>query len=770
FPPNRSYVSAGGANPLAQIPPLLAALGSRPRRPSLLPFSCGSLKPGIESGRRTSSGSSKMGGNVNNYTVDPSSDETAAAKLWAVYVSEAEKYDKALVESWKSDMEGLLIFAGLFSAILTAFLIESYKTLNSNSGDVTVHLLMQISQQLATSTSTNVSALLIPAPLPVPFTPAATSLICNALWFISLGFSLACAMLATLLQQWARDFLHKADLRSAPVIRARIFSYLYYGLQRFQMHTMVEVIPLLLHGSLLFFLCGLVAFLTLVNAAMALIAATLLVIVGGVYFGLTLLPSLYLDCPYHTPLSGTVWRVLQALKSIRRHRRLPNDIDSDERLGLPSYDVFRGSHPPIGETMIEAMSRTAMEVSRERSERDQRALVWTVKSLVDDAELEPFVEAIPDLLWGPDGPRHTYAEHIRCLAQNPDLQLSARIASLLDSCDAGILWLDVSKRRRITCYKALWAIASLSTFPQFSQDGRLAIDFSHVYGQPTFIRSGATNSDLDAFFVSAKAMMLWSTFCAVQGPLTSMRELLLTFDDNPVETSDLWRLLSTTRAIAAKFPGLVTVHETAASSTVLMPRLRQSLDDLLFRLPYTILFNYLSDSASLPSPPYRWNETRTTISVNRKVLFAAFHWHLEDCLNDVISSQLPRLNAASEPKMLDWVDTSISMLLSFWRPDDDDPIPRSILQFLNRRHSHSALQDVLLNGGHITLYLWRNFPSTLSRPLEWIGATNHTGEEAEAHTALWQLAYLELGPSVSSIEARLDILRSVLHAVEKPTS
>ncbi|KAJ6527156.1 hypothetical protein B0H19DRAFT_899754, partial [Mycena capillaripes] len=70
---------------------------------------------------------------------------------WAVYVSEAEKYDKALVESWKSDMDGLLIFAALFSAILTAFIIESYKTLNSDSGDQTVQLLVQISQQLAAS-------------------------------------------------------------------------------------------------------------------------------------------------------------------------------------------------------------------------------------------------------------------------------------------------------------------------------------------------------------------------------------------------------------------------------------------------------------------------------------------------------------------------------------------------------------------------------------------------------------------------------------------
>ncbi|KAJ7460178.1 hypothetical protein FB451DRAFT_1001510, partial [Mycena latifolia] len=97
-------------------------------------------------------------------------------KLWAVYVSEAEKYDKSLVESWKSDMEGLLIFAGLFSASLTAFIIESYKTLTPGTGDATVQILTQISQQLAASMSGNIAA--PPAPSS-HFTPPAASLICN---------------------------------------------------------------------------------------------------------------------------------------------------------------------------------------------------------------------------------------------------------------------------------------------------------------------------------------------------------------------------------------------------------------------------------------------------------------------------------------------------------------------------------------------------------------------------------------------------------------
>ncbi|KAJ7062263.1 hypothetical protein C8F01DRAFT_922409, partial [Mycena amicta] len=184
---------------------------------------------------------------------------------WSVYVSEAEKYDKSLVESWKSDMEGMLIFAGLFSASLTAFIIESYKTLTPDTGDATVRLLTQLSIQMAASA--NGTTFEIPSQ-PI-FSPSPASLVCNTLWFISLGLSLTCALVATLLEQWARDFLHKADMRSSPVLRARIYSFLYYGLKRFDLHTVADLIPLLLHTSLLFFFAGLFAFLLPIHAGIA---------------------------------------------------------------------------------------------------------------------------------------------------------------------------------------------------------------------------------------------------------------------------------------------------------------------------------------------------------------------------------------------------------------------------------------------------------------------------------------------------------------------
>lgn len=40
------------------------------------------------------------------------SEAPAAAKVWSVYISEAEK-SKLLVESWKDNMDGLLIFVSV---------------------------------------------------------------------------------------------------------------------------------------------------------------------------------------------------------------------------------------------------------------------------------------------------------------------------------------------------------------------------------------------------------------------------------------------------------------------------------------------------------------------------------------------------------------------------------------------------------------------------------------------------------------------------------
>ncbi|KAF8151936.1 hypothetical protein K438DRAFT_1529683, partial [Mycena galopus ATCC 62051] len=123
-------------------------------------------------------------------------------------ISQAENYDKSLVAGWRADMKGILIFAGLFSGTLTAFIIESYPTLTPDPGNTAVLILAQISRQLNASTNTDTisTASLV-------FVPPTSALICNGLWFTSLGLSLACAVIATLVEQWSRDYLNNSNMR-----------------------------------------------------------------------------------------------------------------------------------------------------------------------------------------------------------------------------------------------------------------------------------------------------------------------------------------------------------------------------------------------------------------------------------------------------------------------------------------------------------------------------------------------------------------------------
>ncbi|TDL14155.1 hypothetical protein BD410DRAFT_757366 [Rickenella mellea] len=107
---------------------------------------------------------------------DPSS------RIWGPYLELAEKYDKDLVESWRDDMESLLIFAALFSASVTAFVIESYQALQEDVGQATISILLQISQQLANGTTQS------PAAIRPVFHQGSGDITVNVLWFLSLAF------------------------------------------------------------------------------------------------------------------------------------------------------------------------------------------------------------------------------------------------------------------------------------------------------------------------------------------------------------------------------------------------------------------------------------------------------------------------------------------------------------------------------------------------------------------------------------------------------
>ncbi|KAI0295596.1 hypothetical protein B0F90DRAFT_1144206 [Multifurca ochricompacta] len=235
----------------------------------------------------------------------------SSAQLWAVVIKEGEKYDETLVEKWKGDMDGILIFTGLFSATVSAFIIDGYKYLSRNSNDTTVQLLTQITQQLSASATGSVP----PPPFTLPpFNYPSSMLKVNILWFLSLGLSVSCALAATLIQQWARNYLLTTRLPSSPQRRARVRTYLFQGLHKFRLDSIVNTVPILLHASVFLFFTGLVEFLFQITNTVAYIFLSFVIVCAIVYIGLTLLPLFYRDCPYRTPMSGPLWRFLQAIQ------------------------------------------------------------------------------------------------------------------------------------------------------------------------------------------------------------------------------------------------------------------------------------------------------------------------------------------------------------------------------------------------------------------------------------------------------------------------
>ncbi|TDL25666.1 hypothetical protein BD410DRAFT_693002, partial [Rickenella mellea] len=177
---------------------------------------------------------------------------------WLPYLKYADRYDKDLVESWRDDMESLLIFAALFSSSVTAFVLESYSSLQEDTGEITINVLLQISQQLTNRT-------LAPATRPSPLPPSSGDVAVNVLWFLSLSFSLACALAAVMVRQWARRYLRLPRSLPSTPDQARMRQFLFEKLEGWKMDFVVETIPVLLHISLILFIIGLLLFVHLVN-------------------------------------------------------------------------------------------------------------------------------------------------------------------------------------------------------------------------------------------------------------------------------------------------------------------------------------------------------------------------------------------------------------------------------------------------------------------------------------------------------------------------
>ena len=298
------------------------------------------------------------------------------------------------------------------------------------------------------------------------------------MWVLSLVLSLTCALAATLVQQWARRYLQLALRRGAPHKRAQMRAYISDGIEGFKLNQAIGAIITLLHMSVFLFFTGLVEFFLPVNTTVAYFTLGCVTLFAFAYGILTILPNVFLNCPYRTPLSGITWRLSHG--SISGILLVIRGIEGQLHGHL--LDLWRLTHQHVTGPLAPTEWRDVLnhrfnthriwfsdglEKSVELSATDAppivnaHALEWTLTALDEDKEIEDFAARVPGFF--NSGAVRDPASAILSLMSNPLTPdraelLGSRLSDLLKTCIPGTPPLTEEKRksRLRVCLKFLW--------------------------------------------------------------------------------------------------------------------------------------------------------------------------------------------------------------------------------------------------------------------------------------------------------------------------
>ncbi|KAK7017070.1 hypothetical protein VNI00_018710 [Paramarasmius palmivorus] len=333
--------------------------------------------------------------------------QKAAEPAYEKLQAEVKKYDDGMVAGWKEDIDTLLVFAGLFSAVVTAFLIESYQWL---SEDTTVVLLTQISEQL-NGTQTQ----------PTPFTPEASSIRINCFWFLSLIFSLTSALFGLLCKQWLREHQRDVPTRTAAenlaLRQLRRDSFEKWGVASF-----LSALPILLEIALVFFFAGVLDLLWTLQPMVFGTCLAAISLTMGLYVLTTILPTItiprdqtrFIDtatkneygfydhhhdfgqlayqfiCPYKSPQAWAVYKLFTTLPKLLLRFTFINNF-TKIRL-RPLWDHIQAQTSSWSTFDLRVVRQFDQEVY------ELQALQWAVTMFRDGPSMIPHLENVLETL------------------------------------------------------------------------------------------------------------------------------------------------------------------------------------------------------------------------------------------------------------------------------------------------------------------------------------------------------------------------------------
>ncbi|PSR85631.1 hypothetical protein PHLCEN_2v5387 [Hermanssonia centrifuga] len=245
------------------------------------------------------------------------SPDAAQETGWAGIENHMKEYDEGEMKVLNDDIDALLIFAGLFSAVLTAFVVPSYLLLQPDNSQLSVQILDRISAQLArfeilppfiNSTASDSAS---PA-----FQVSTSARWMNCLWFLSLILSLSSALFGILAKQWIREYLQWRKVAAAPRENVLLRQLRIDAWEGWKVSAGISTIPALLELAVVLFLAGLVVLVWTLDTVVAIVITTAVSVVIMVLCTVTVLPAVYRRCPYKSPTGWACVIMFDALAMV----------------------------------------------------------------------------------------------------------------------------------------------------------------------------------------------------------------------------------------------------------------------------------------------------------------------------------------------------------------------------------------------------------------------------------------------------------------------
>ncbi|KAF8184209.1 hypothetical protein BJ912DRAFT_927908 [Pholiota molesta] len=247
---------------------------------------------------------------------------------WQILLAPILERDKAQCEAWKDEVQNLLIFAGLFSAVVTAFTIETYKGLQQDPSNTMILLLSTIANNLQNSQNNNTEAIPISQPA---FSPTLSTVRVNIFMFMSLILSLATVLIGIVSLQWLRE--HQAYTGSfTPQNTFAAVHMRSEALEKWRVPEIFSALPLILQSALILFFVGVIDFLLNIDIHVVIPVAIVIGLTLVFLLLTTMLPTLqafilhhpYLklndevpvQCPYKSPQSRAFRRLITSSKLV----------------------------------------------------------------------------------------------------------------------------------------------------------------------------------------------------------------------------------------------------------------------------------------------------------------------------------------------------------------------------------------------------------------------------------------------------------------------